>query len=286
MTGFDERRQLSSFKIEDFNQFASFLEEACGISLGPNKQYLVSTRINRILVDNNIDSLAVLLKRLPDPSSASLRRQIVDAMTTNETYWFRDAYPFEYLKDAIIPSIVSAPQSSQDIRIWSAACSTGQEPYSLSMAIEEYKQKNLGYLPLPIRILATDLSGNALTTAKQGVYDKLSMARGLTSERMEKFFLPDSGSAWKIKSEIMSRVEFRSLNLLESYSSLGKFDVIFCRNVLIYFSGELKQNILTRLHAALKPNGLLFLGSSEGLSNVPSLFDMVQCEPGIMYRAK
>ena len=286
MAGFDGRQQQSAAELEDFNQFAQFLEDACGISLGPNKQYLVSTRINRILTDNNIESLSVLLKRLSDVNSDILRRQIVDAMTTNETYWFRDAYPFEYLKDVLIPEIIAKPKTNQEIRIWSAACSTGQEPYSLSMAIEEYKQKNLGYLPLPIRILATDLSGTALTMAENGVYDKLAMARGLTSARLDRYFIPHTESSWKIKSEIKSRIEFRPLNLMESYHILGKFDVIFCRNVLIYFSGELKKDILKRLHAALKPEGLLCLGSSEGLSNVPSLFEMIQCDPGIMYRAK
>ena len=279
-------RPNQSPEAREFAQFAQFLQDACGISLGPNKQYLVSTRIRRVLDENNIESLSELLKRLPQPSNTGLRKQIIDAMTTNETYWFRDTYPYEYLKNSVIPELIAGKQSRQELRIWSAACSTGQEPYSLSMAIEEYKQKNMGYLPLPIRILATDLSGVALALAESGIYDKLSMARGLTTERMEKFFTPHTESSWRVKTEIKSRVSFRAINLLDSYQVLGKFDMIFCRNVLIYFDGELKRDIISRLHAALNPKGLLCLGSSEGLSNAPDLFEMIQCNPGIMYRAK
>jgi chemotaxis protein methyltransferase CheR len=286
MAKFDDGSRQASVELQEFNLFAQFLQDACGISLGPNKQYLVSTRINRILSDNRIDSLTELLVRLGESSNSGLRKQIIDAMTTNETYWFRDAYPFEYLKDTLIPQLIAEKRNNREFRIWSAACSTGQEPYSLSMAIEEYKQKNFGYFPLPIKILATDLSGTALDAAEKGVYDKLSMARGLTSERMDRFFRPHTDSTWRVKDEVKQRVEFRSLNLLESFHLLGKFDIIFCRNVLIYFGADLKRDILTRLHRALNPQGLLCLGSSEGLSNIPAMFEMVQCNPGIMYRAK
>lgn len=272
--------------LQEFNQFAQFLQDACGICLGPNKQYLVSTRISRILEDNNIASLSALLDRLNQPCSELLRKQIIDAMTTNETYWFRDAYPFEYLKESILPNMISARNSSGALRIWSAACSTGQEPYSISMAVEEYKQKNLGYSPVPIEILATDLSGSVLELAEKAIYDKLSIARGLTSERLERYFEPHTDSGWRVKSTIRERVSYKTLNLLDNFQLLGKFDIIFCRNVLIYFSAELKRDILSRLHASLNPNGLLCLGSSEGLSNIPNLYDMVQCHPGIMYRAK
>ena len=286
MTKFNDATQTAMSETQEFHQFAQFLQDACGISLGPNKQYLVTTRINRILNENSIRSLSELLVRLAEPRNNALRKQIIDAMTTNETYWFRDAYPFEYLKDVVIPQLISDKQSSGEIRIWCAACSTGQEPYSLSMAIEEYKQKNFGHLPVPIKILATDLSNSVLEIANRGIYDKLSMARGLTSERMEKYFQQHTESSWKVKPEISSRVEFRSLNLLDSFQLLGKFDVVFCRNVLIYFGADLKRDILTRIHATLNRNGVLCLGSSEGLSNIPILFDMVQCNPGIMYRAR
>jgi len=285
MTACDDANRAFSSEAQEFSQFAQFLQDACGISLGPNKQYLVSTRINRILAENSICSLSELLVRLAEPGNLALRKQIIDAMTTNETYWFRDAYPFEYLKDVAIPQLLKN-KCHGEIRIWCAACSTGQEPYSLSMIIEEFKQRNLGYLPVPIKILATDLSGTVLETAKKGVYDKLSMARGLTSERMQRFFQVHTDSTWQVKPEVRNRVEFRSLNLLESFQLLGKFDIIFCRNVLIYFGADLKRDILSRVHTALNPDGLLCLGSSEGLSSVPKLFEMVQCNPGIMYRAK
>ena len=286
MDNYNDAGRMTAAEIQEFNEFAQFLQDACGISLGPNKQYLVATRINRILLDNGIHSLGALLPKLAQPSCANLRNQIIDAMTTNETYWFRDAYPFEYLKDSLLPELFANKNNSGEIRIWSAACSTGQEPFSLSMVVEEYKQKNLGYCPLNIKILATDLSGTALEVAQKSIYDKLSMARGLTSDRMQRFFRPHTGTAWQVIPAVRQRVEFRSMNLLDNYQLLGKFDIIFCRNVLIYFSAQLKHDILTRLHAALNPNGILCLGSSEGLSNIPNLFDMIQCSPGIMYRAK
>jgi len=166
MTAFDDANRAFGSEAQEFSQFAQFLQDACGISLGPNKQYLVSTRINRILAENSICSLSELLVRLAEPGNLALRKQIIDAMTTNETYWFRDAYPFEYLKDVAIPQLLKS-KCHGEIRIWCAACSTGQEPYSLSMIIEEFKQRNLGYLPVPIKILATDLSGTVLETAKK-----------------------------------------------------------------------------------------------------------------------
>ncbi|GAB1262046.1 CheR family methyltransferase [Aurantivibrio plasticivorans] len=273
-----------SIAPEDFETFAHYLEEACGIALAPNKQYLVSTRVRKILSDHHIDSIGALVRKLTETRQSSLKQDVIDAMTTNETYWFRDAYPFEYLKDSILPELMSQPGG--DIKLWSAACSSGQEPYSLSMEVEEFKHRNPGLAKRQVRILATDVSSGMLNYARSGTYDRLSMARGMTNARTERFFEVMDENNWRLKANIRSRVEFKSLNLLESYSYLGKFDVIFCRNVLIYFSNELKREIITKMHGALKPNGILCLGSSEGLSGVANLFEMIQCKPGIMYRAK
>ncbi|MFN3578954.1 MAG: CheR family methyltransferase [Pseudomonas sp.] len=270
---------------KDFQVFREFLEKACGIVLGDNKQYLVASRLNRLLEQHGIKSLGELVSRIQSQPRAGLREAVVDAMTTNETLWFRDVYPFEVLKNRLLPEFIKE-NPGQRLRIWSAACSSGQEPYSLSMAIEEFERSNLGQLRGGAQIVATDLSGGILTAAKSAEYDSLSVARGLSSDRLARYFDQPSPGRWVVKQPLRNRVEFRALNLLDSYAMLGKFDIVFCRNVLIYFSGELKKDILKRMHATLKPGGYLILGASEALNGLPELYQMVQCSPGIVYKAK
>ena len=270
---------------KDFQVFREFLEKACGIVLGDNKQYLVASRLNRLMEQQGIGSLGELVTRIQSQPRAGLREAVVDAMTTNETLWFRDVYPFEVLKARLIPEFIKN-NPGQRLRIWSAACSSGQEPYSLSMSIDEFERSNLGQLRGGAQIVATDLSGGILTAAKSAEYDSLSVARGLSTERLTRYFDQSGPGRWVVKQPIRSRVEFRALNLLDNYAMLGKFDIVFCRNVLIYFSAELKLDILRRIHATLKPGGYLMLGASEALNGLPQLYQMVQCSPGIVYKAK
>lgn len=270
----------------DFNQFREFLEDACGISLGENKQYLVSNRIRRILEDNKIDNLGELVRSLRLTTNRRLREQVIDSMTTNETFWFRDTYPYDHLKNVHFPQLLSANNRSMGpVRIWSAACSSGQEPYSISIMVEEYKRQQMGILPKNVQIVATDLSTSVMEQAKSGVYDKLSVVRGLSQERLERYFESSDNDAWRVKPFVKERVEFRVLNLMDSYAGLGKFDMVFCRNVLIYFNADLKRQILQKIRASLKPQGILYVGSSESLAGASDLFEMVKCEPGIFYRA-
>ncbi|MBV4490524.1 protein-glutamate O-methyltransferase CheR [Pseudomonas oryzicola] len=269
----------------DFEQFRVFLEKACGILLGENKQYLVSSRLNKLMEQQGIKSLGELVQRIQAQPRGGLREQVVDAMTTNETLWFRDTYPFEVLKNKVIPEFIRN-NPGQRLRMWSAACSSGQEPYSISMAIDEFERGNLGQLKMGAQIVATDLSGSMLTNCKTGEYDSLAIARGLSQERLQRYFDTKGPGRWAVKPAIRSRVEFRSFNLLDSYASLGKFDVVFCRNVLIYFSAQVKKDILMRIHGTLKPGGYLFLGASEALNGLPDHYQMVQCSPGIIYQAK
>lgn len=275
----------STENLADFNRFRDFLEEACGISLGENKQYLVNTRIRRILLEHSIDSLSRLIEQLKFGRDKRLREQVIDAMTTNETFWFRDNYPYEYLKSTILPNLNQSGDRGE-IRIWSAACSSGQEPYSISMIYEEFKRRNTGGGGRSLKMVATDLSSEILAQARSGQYDKLSVMRGLSQDRLSNFFDPIDDVTWKVKSELGARIDFRPINLMDSFGGLGKFDVVFCRNVLIYFTADLKRDILRRIHGTLKPGGLLFLGSSEGLAGISDLFEMVNCNPGILYRAK
>jgi chemotaxis protein methyltransferase CheR len=262
-------------------RFREYLQKVCGISLSDNKQYLVASRLGRILERENFSKIEQLVDALEKFGGSKLKEEVINAMTTNETLWFRDTHPFTILKEKILPEMSAAP-----VRIWSAASSTGQEPYSISMVIEEFKASRPGVLKAGEKIIATDICTNILQHAKQGEYDSLAIARGLGADFQRRYFDKISEQTWKIKSHLSSRVEFRYLNLIDSFAGLGKFDVIFCRNVLIYFAGDLKMEILKKMHASLKPGGYLFLGGSEALSGLSAYFEIVQCHPGIVYKAK
>jgi chemotaxis protein methyltransferase CheR len=269
---------------QEYEGFRSFLEKACGIVLGDNKQYLISSRLNALLTEYRIPSLGALVERLQREHNSSLYERIVDAMTTNETLWFRDGFPFDILKQVILPEYAKA--RAPGARIWSAACSSGQEPYSISMCVEEYLRVNPGALPANgVQIVATDLSPSMLEAARTGRYDSAAMARGMSDERKRQFFSLHHGR-WEMRDEIKRRVSFRELNLMQSYESLGKFQMIFCRNVLIYFSADLKRDILARLAGALQPGGYLFLGAAEAITGYSDAFEMARLPQGIVYRLK
>lgn len=269
----------------DFELFRDYLEKQSGILLGDNKQYLVTSRLRKIMEKERLQSLTELLRSMQSQPRSGLQQQVIDAMTTNETLWFRDAYPFEVMRKKVLPELAQK-YPNQRLRIWSAASSSGQEPYSLSMLLDEFERSNPGQLRAGVQIIATDLSASMVEACKRGEYDALSMGRGLSTERQQRYFEQLEASRWRIKLPVRQRVEFRQLNLLDSYALLGKFDVVFCRNVLIYFSAEVKKDILRRIHATLKPGGYLFLGASEALNGLPELYTMVQCSPGIIYQAR
>lgn len=273
----------------EFNQFCDFLCEVCGIWLTPSKRYLITVRIERILIDNQIASISELMRKIV--GNAILKDQVIDAMTTNETYWFRDSYPFKHLQSKAIPELNVNVETDSEVRVWCAACSSGQEAYSIAIAAAELQSPSFFTPNTPVNILATDVSTSMLNVAKLGVYDDRADMRGLNQEQKLKYFqsIGDDntvGNQWQVKSSIKDRVKFRTFNMLGSFAILGSFDVIFCRNVLIYFSSALKQDVLKRLHTSLKPGGYLYLGSSESLGECADLFDMVQCNQGIVYRAR
>ena len=270
----------TSFSPEEYKNFQQFLERACGIVLGDNKHYLVSSRLTRLMRDNQIDSLQSLVDRLQASASGPLRTKVIEAMTTNETLWFRDTYPFEVLAKTIFPEFKE--QNKNNLRIWSAACSSGQEPYSISMVADEYAIHNPGFR---IDVTATDISQAIVAEAKEARYDALALARGLSEERKLRYFSA-IGNHWQVNSNIRSRVSFRECNLMQSFAMLGKFDVIFCRNVLIYFSAESKKDILNRMAASLNPRGFLMLGASESIAQYCDAFEMVRASTGVVYRLK
>ena len=270
--------QIASNEYEEFRRF---LEDACGIVLGDNKHYLVTSRLNRLMREFNINTFSELMLQLKQQRHSKLRERIVDAMTTNETMWFRDRYPFDILTNAIFTEFSSL--RLRQLRIWSAACSSGQEPYSIGITIQEYLASRPGSLPANLQIIATDISPSMLGDASVAQYDKMSLSRGMSEERVKRFFLP-KGDRWEVRPEIRNRVSFRELNLMQSFAPLGKFDIVFCRNVLIYFSSDLKKDILNRIAQTMNPRGYLFLGGSESPTSYVDMFEMVLPTAGVGYR--
>lgn len=267
----------------EYDQFRSFLEKQCGIVLGENKQYLVKSRLAPLMTRFNVESLSQLVSKTLGIHERQLRAAVVDAMTTNETLWFRDQYPFELLKSKLFPEF---KELNRPVKIWSAASSSGQEPYSIAMSVAEYQAKNPGALRMGAQIIGTDISDTMLDMCKHAEYDSLALARGLSVERRQKFFKDSGNGMATIIDSIKKQVSFRHLNLLDSYALMGKFDIIFCRNVLIYFSPEIKAKIISQFSQALNPNGYLFLGASESMTGLSDEFDMVRCNPGIIYQKK
>lgn len=271
---------------DDYKQFSAFLQDACGILLGENKAYLVNSRIKPVLTKYGLSSLNQLLAQLKNAFNRQLRDDVVDAMTTNETLWFRDNHPFQLLNTKLFPELASK-SSFAPLKIWSAACSTGQEPYSIAITAKEFQDANPSKLKSGVSITATDISPTVIKTAQSGIYEMLALGRGMSPERLKHCFEEHMEGKWKIKPVYQKMVTFQLLNLMEPFQKIGSdFDIIFCRNVLIYFSSELKKEILIKMHQRLKPGGYLLLGASESLNGLSDYYEMEQCRPGIIYRAK
>ena len=266
----------------DYKTFCQFLEQQCGIVLGDNKQYLVKSRLSPLTTRFNAETITDLVNRTLNPSERQLRAAIIDAMTTNETLWFRDTYPYEILKNQLLPEI----DKGRPLKIWSAASSSGQEPYSIAMTIQEYKKQAKPASRSMFSVLGTDISNTMLDICKNAEYDNLALSRGLSMERKNEFFEDSGNGMMRVKSDSRRMVNFRHLNLLDSYHLLGKFDIIFCRNVLIYFNTELKSQIVNKFAEQLNPNGYLILGASESMSGLSDKFNMIRCNPGIIYQKK
>ncbi len=267
----------------EYRGFREFLEQACGIVLGENKQYLVSSRMKKVLSEFKLGTLTDLMHEMKAGRIRGLRERVIEAMTTNETSWFRDRMPFEALRTKILPEL--ARQETKRLRIWSAACSSGQEPYSISMTVHEFQMFNPGLLTQEVEIIATDISPAILSAASRGVYDEPSLARGLSEERRRRYF-ERTPEGMRVTQSVRDRIQFRELNLLKSYALLGRFDVVFCRNVLIYFSEESKRDILERIAHTLNPGGYLFLGGSESVTNITDVFEMIKLDGTVVYKIK
>ncbi len=268
---------------KDYRRFRDFLEHACGIVLGDHKQYLVASRLSPLMSAYGIPGLGALMERIETGRSLEFKTLVIDAMTTNETSWFRDPAQFDALREDILPDL--AERRPTALRFWSAGCSSGQEPYSISIAVEAWQARTPSGRYLRADILATDIAPTMLDYAQKGLYRDHALTRGLSPEYRERYFRPVD-ECWEVIPEIRARVRFRQWNLLSRYDTLGRFDVVFCRNVLIYFANTVKRDIVNRFAGVLNPGGYLFLGSSESLAGLSEAFEMVRYRGSIVYRLK
>jgi chemotaxis protein methyltransferase CheR len=267
--------------IEDFNLLSKLIKDRSGLTLTKDKAYLLESRLLPVARKWNLKSLDELVMRLRTRSEAGLVRDVVEAMTTNESFFFRDIKPFDQFKQLVLPYMLQARGTARTIKVWSAACSSGQEPYTLGMMIKEERQKMIGW---NVDILATDLSTDILAKAQAGLYSQFEVQRGLPIQLLVKYF-KQAGDRWQIDAAVREMVRYRPFNLLDDMSGLGQFDVIFCRNVLIYFDQPTKQMVLERMAKQLAPDGFLYLGGAETVVGITDKFQPMANHRGIYHHA-
>ncbi len=251
----------------DYEYLRKLLKDHSGLDLSADKQYLIESRLLPLSRKCGVPGIGDLVQKMKGGSSLIIA-QVVEAMTTNETFFFRDKVPFEHFRDTIIPEMLRARANRKSIRIWCAAGSTGQEPYSLAMSLKEMGAVLAGWR---VEIIATDLSNEVLEKSKSGVYSQFEVQRGLPIQLLVKYF-KQNGELWQISPELRAMVQHRQLNLLHDFSQLGAFDVIFCRNVLIYFDQDTKINIFGRLAKTMEADGFLVLGAAETVVGLTDVF--------------
>lgn len=255
-------------KADLFDFFRAFLNSRSGLNLVADKSYLLETRLARILRERNFATLNDLSEALCISRDVELERQVVEAMTTNETLFFRDRSPFDLFCEQLLPEMMKARAATKQINIWCAACSTGQEPYSLAMLLDQRRDLVQDW---KIRILATDLSTQVIERAKTGLYSQFEVQRGLGIKMLLDYFT-QTPEGWVITPRIREMVEFRPLNLIRDFSSLDRFDIIFCRNVMIYFAASTRRVVFDKLAQQIAPDGVLILGASETVLGLTEAF--------------
>jgi chemotaxis protein methyltransferase CheR len=251
----------------DYDYLRKFLKERSGLDLSVDKQYLVESRLIPLARKAGLAGIDDLVAKIKT-GSASISNDVVEAMTTNETFFFRDKIPFDHLREAVIPELMQARAARKSLRIWCAAASTGQEPYSIAMCLKEMGATLSGWR---IEIIGTDISQQVLEKSKSGIYTQFEVQRGLPIQLLVKYF-KQTGEMWQISPEIRAMIQYRPLNLLQDFAHMGKFDLIFCRNVLIYFDQDMKSQIFNRLVKAMEPDGFLALGAAETVVGLTDAF--------------
>lgn len=251
----------------EYEYLRKFLKDHSGLDLSADKQYLIESRLLPLARKAGFAGISELVQKLQSGSS-TLIAGVVEAMTTNETFFFRDKVPFDHFRDTIMPEVIKARAARRSVRIWCAAGSTGQEPYSLAMCLKEMGAALTGWR---VEIIATDLSQEVLEKARAGIYSQFEVQRGLPIQMLVKYF-KQTGETWQINPELRAMIQHRQLNLLHDFAQLGTFDVIFCRNVLIYFDQDTKINIFNRLARQIEGDGFLVLGAAETVVGLTDTF--------------
>ena len=261
----------------DFDFVRGLLKRRSGLMLSADKQYLLESRLLPVARKAGFDSLSGLIGALKADKTELLATAVVEAMTTNELFFFRDKVPFDNLRTTALPALQAARRHSRALRIWCAAAASGQEPYSLAMALSEMDGRFAGW---QIEVIATDISNPILEKARQGLYSQFEVQRGLPIQLLIKYLSQD-GEMWQITPEIRAMVKYRQFNLLSDFSDLGTFDLIFCRNVLIYFDQETKVNVLDRLAEVIAGDGYLVLGAAETVVGLTDSFKVCPQSRGL-----
>ena len=273
---------------EEIKLLSQYIYTISGIHIEPSKAYLLETRLGKLLEKERCESFSEFYYKAKSDPSKMLEKQIVDAITTNETLFFRDANPFELLKYKIVPEVVDKRSASAlpgmpiPIRIWSAACSTGQEIFSIAIVLKELLSPLSRY---NIKLIGSDISDAAIRQASYGIYNKFEIERGLPRDRLLRYFSA-LGENWKINDEIRSMATFRKFNLMGSFNGIGKFDIIFCRNVAIYFKLEDRIKVFEKIADSLENDGYLVIGATESLTGVCPRFIPKRHLKSIFYQLK
>ena len=266
----------------DFDYISRLAHSEAAIVLEPGKEYLVENRLGVVAEREGFASLAALIQQMRlEVKINGLHHKAIDALTTNETFFFRDFHPFEALRRSILPAILEQRAGARRLTIWSAACSTGQEPYTMAMLLREHFPQLASWT---VSILATDLSPTVLKAAEAGAYTQFEVNRGLPANYLVKYFTKQ-GEKWCIKDEVKKMIEFRPMNLIQSWPVLPPLDLVFIRNVMIYFDVETKRTILKKIRNCLLPHGYLFLGTAETTTNLDPAYQPVSHGKAVVYRA-
>lgn len=263
-------------KNQDFEFLAGLLKEKSGLMLTPDKVYLLESRLTPLARKRGLDTLDALVMKLRTSRDEGLIKDVTEAMTTNESFFFRDNTPFDIFKNHVLPAMEKA-RPTKRLRIWCAAASTGQEPYSLAILLKEQWAKWQNW---NIEIVGTDICTQVLEKAKAGAYSQFEVQRGLPIQMLIKYFKQE-GDVWRINDDIRNMVKYRPFNLLDSFSLLGSFDVIYCRNVLIYFDQPTKKEVLERMSSTLAKDGTLFLGAAETVLGITDKLRPVRGQRGM-----
>ncbi len=263
-------------KNQDFEFLAGLLKEKSGLMLTPDKVYLLESRLTPLSRKRGLETLDALIQKLRMSRDEALIKDVTEAMTTNESFFFRDNTPFDIFKNHVLPAMEKA-RPNRKLRIWCAAASTGQEPYSLAILLKENWAKWQGW---NIEIVGTDICTQVLEKAKAGTYSQFEVQRGLPIQMLIKYFKQE-GDVWRLNDDIRNMVTYRPFNLLSNFNILGSFDVIYCRNVLIYFDQPTKKDVLERMHGVLPKDGTLFLGAAETVLGITDKLRPVRGQRGM-----